>query len=322
MSGIIEGVFEKLSLGQLNAMKAMPVNSARDVLVNMAKSVVTNASEEFTTELANTIFDTIFMGELSTYEMTVEGYLSQGKSEAEARRLANMDLLARLGESAAAGALTGALFGSGASADSYYRSRLAAQGAASLRAGEMPTRGQLQAMNLSESEARGAMVLLDLEMIDEYAVSALEEQDDQDIGFATAASTFANSKDRLYQNSKSIVPINGYEDVVVHGDMYGFVFKNIDGVESVVSVREFASILKESGLYRGGDIRLISCETGKKGAVAAQGLADELGVNVLAPTDVVYVYPDGKMIVSSDGYTNDGEWVIFEPRNRFHGGEK
>lgn len=126
----------------------------------------------------------------------------------------------------------------------------------------------------------------------------------------------------MYQNSKKIEPIKGYEDVVVHGDMYGFVFKNTDGIESVVSVHEFADILKESGLYNGGDIRLISCETGKPGALTAQGLANKLEVNVLAPTDVVYIFGDGRMIVSSDGYTNDGEWVLFEPTNRIDGGVK
>ena len=167
VSGILEGVFEKVSLGQLESMKMLPVDTVKDFLGNISKSVLTNAGEEFATELANTIFDTIFMGELSTYELTVQGYLSQGKSEADARRLANMDLLKRLGESAASGALTGVLFGAGASAESYYRSRLAAQGEARLRAMEMPTPKQLEAMNASEAEARGAMVLLNLEQFDD-----------------------------------------------------------------------------------------------------------------------------------------------------------
>ena len=65
----------------------------------------------------------------------------------------------------------------------------------------------------------------------------------------TASLTFANSKDQLYQNSKKIEPIKGYEDVV-------------------------------------------------------------------------YIFGDGRMIVSSDGYTNDGEWVLFEPTNRIDGGVK
>ena len=169
VSGIIEGALEKLSLGQLDAMKHLPANTAKSILGNLFKSVVTNGGEEFTTELANTIFDTIFLGELSTYEMTVQGYLSQGHSEADARKLANRDLFKRLGESAASGALMGALFGGGASANSYYNSRLAAQGEARLRAKEMPTAKQLDAMNLSESEARGAMVLLDAEQFGDTA---------------------------------------------------------------------------------------------------------------------------------------------------------
>ena len=85
VSGILEGVFEKISLGQLKAMKTIPVGTMQDVLTNIAKSVLTNGGEEVSTELANTIFDTIFMGELSTYSLTVQSYLSQGKSESEAR---------------------------------------------------------------------------------------------------------------------------------------------------------------------------------------------------------------------------------------------
>ena len=166
VSGILEGVFEKISLGQLKAMKLMPADSVKTVLKNVAKSVVTNASEELITEIANTIFDTIFMGELSTYELTVQGYLSQGKSERDARWLATADILKRVAESAISGALTGILFGIEASAESYVRSQFAARGEAKLRAQEMPTPKELEAMNASEAEARGAMVLLNLDQVD------------------------------------------------------------------------------------------------------------------------------------------------------------
>ena len=167
--GILEGVFEKISLGQLEAMKALPADTVKNILGNIAKSVATNAGEEFSTELANTIFDTIFMGELSTYALTVQGYMSQGKSEADAKKLANGDLFARLCESAASGALMGALFGGGASASSYYRSQLAARGEAKLRAQEMPTPRELEALNASEPEALGAMVMLNLDQFDGIA---------------------------------------------------------------------------------------------------------------------------------------------------------
>lgn len=200
----------------------------------------------------------------------------------------------------------------------HMRAKIASDGYAKLYAGIMPSDAELRAMGISESEALGALAVFEMEKTEESSDATIDTGANLDV--ATASPTFANSKDQLYQNSKNIKRINGYEDVVVHGDMYGFVFKNADGEESTVSVREFAHILKESGLYNGGDIRLISCETGKTGSLAAQGLADELGVNVLAPTDVVYIYADGKMIVSSDGYTNDGEWVIFEPRKNANGG--
>ncbi len=128
-----------------------------------------------------------------------------------------------------------------------------------------------------------------------------------------ASTAFLNKGDRLYQYSKNILPIAGFEDVVVHGDTIGFSFKDADENESAVTPLEFADILRKSGLYKGGNIRLISCEAGKNGAITAQWLANELGVQIMAPTELVYVYPDGRMIVSSDGLTEDGEWVIFKP---------
>lgn len=127
---------------------------------------MTNASEEGLTELAGILFDTIFMDELSTYSLTVQGYLSLGKSQAEAEKLARQELFSRLGESALSGALMGVLFGGGASADSYFRSRMAAQGEARMRSGQLPTDAELEAMNLSESEALGQMVLLQMEVSD------------------------------------------------------------------------------------------------------------------------------------------------------------
>jgi len=77
-----------------------------------------------------------------------------------------------------------------------------------------------------------------------------------------------------------------------------------------VSVKEFAEILQNSPVYNGGPIRLISCETGAEGAVSAQYLANYLNVEVIAPTDIVYVYPDGDMIIGLD---NSGFWKTFKP---------
>ena len=239
VSGILEGVFEKISLGQLEAMKALPADTVKNVLGNIAKSVATNAGEEFSTELANTIFDTIFMGELSTYELSIKGYMSQGKSEADARKLANGDLFARLCESAASGALMGVLFGGGASASSYYRSQLAAQGEAKLRAKEMPTPRELEALNASEAEARGAMVLLNLDQYFDDAtgghqISSVHEDSPVNVdlkykkGWTDAQKAEADAKVKALTEAKTVkTPVNR------RGTSASARYKSVYGVSSV-----------------------------------------------------------------------------------------
>ena len=122
---------------------------------------------------------------------------------------------------------------------------------------------------------------------------------------------FLNKIDPLWENAGKITPIEGYQDIICHGDQFGFVWKNADGIESIISANEFAQILKDSPVYNGGPIRLVACEAGADGAVAAQAVANVLGVDVMAPTDIVYVYADGTMKI---GINNTGTWRIFNPQ--------
>ena len=150
--------------------------------------------------------------------------------------------------------------------------------------------------------------------IDRFEIS-VEKNEMEPIQFVAASPRFVNSHDELLSYSKEIKPIEGYLDVVVHGDTSGFFFQSTDGKWSNVDYRQFAAILKNSELFHGENIRLISCEAGKEGSFTAQGLANALGVSVMAPTDTVYVFKDGRMIVSSDGLTDDGKWIIISPQN-------
>ena len=124
---------------------------------------------------------------------------------------------------------------------------------------------------------------------------------------------FLNKNDPLWKNADNIKPIDGYQDIVCHGDKFSLVFKNADGIEVNVSVQEFSEILKNSPVYEGKPIRLISCETGADGAISAQYLANYLGVEVIAPTDIVYVYPDGAMKI---GKNDTGYWKTFKPKEQ------
>jgi len=132
---------------------------------------------------------------------------------------------------------------------------------------------------------------------------------------AVAASpVFINKSDRLHHNAAKVKPIPGYEDIAVHGSPTGFAFGNADGVESNVSVLEFAHILKGSGVWHGGNIRLLSCGTGAEGAIAAQGLADYLGVEVIAPSDTLWIDDEGNMTIGPTRKFNIGEWRSFKPK--------
>ncbi len=132
-----------------------------------------------------------------------------------------------------------------------------------------------------------------------------------------ALSRYVNSSDDIYVNSAKIKPISNFEDMVIHGDAFGFQINDKDGnpIDNYNAL-EFANIIKEDPNYRGGNIRLISCESGSLEFGAAQILANELGVDVLAPTDIVWVTIDGEMIVGPSEFENTGEWKIFNPKRR------
>lgn len=137
--------------------------------------------------------------------------------------------------------------------------------------------------------------------------------------YASASPTYLNKADKLFEYAARIKPIKGYEDVVVHGDEYGLIFQDANGAESKLSVVEFAQVLRDTPSYKGGDIRLISCDTGSPSAVTAQALADEMQVTVLAPSKVVFIDWDGNMIIADNlgdaiKGRSLGRWVKYKAR--------
>ncbi|MBR3963882.1 MAG: hypothetical protein IKJ80_00555 [Clostridia bacterium] len=107
MSGVFEGLFEKLSIGRFNALKEVPPATIKDIAKNVVNSMGVNFAEEFTTELANIVYDTIMNGEFAHY--TRED-LASGKWK---------DAVLQMVEAGASGALMGAGFGGIASASGY-----------------------------------------------------------------------------------------------------------------------------------------------------------------------------------------------------------
>ena len=138
---------------------------------------------------------------------------------------------------------------------------------------------------------------------------------------AIDGNTFVVKSEDLYENSKKIKPIDNFTDIVGHGDPYSMVFRDANGRESNVSAVEFGNILEKAGFYRGGNIRLIACNTGQEPAVVAHYLADKYGVLVMAPTEAVHVDFDGNMILADDDIDakmgiETGSWRIIKPRSK------
>ncbi|WP_257895041.1 hypothetical protein [Streptomyces anulatus] len=124
-------------------------------------------------------------------------------------------------------------------------------------------------------------------------------------------------------NFDLVRPINGYHDVVVHGNSQGFFEPGrINEAGSGFSAGDthpthIAEAIRANPSYDGGPVRLVSCHTGtaSDGALdipAAQAVANELGVPVTAPTNKVGVSSrlgPGQVPVIFDG----GYWRTFLP---------
>ncbi len=83
-----------------------------------------------------------------------------------------------------------------------------------------------------------------------------------------------------------------------------------------------ANIIKNREDYKGESVILFSCNTGnetglnlEKGEICfAQKLANELGVNVTAPTKTFWFFSNGKISVGTTAFSNDGVMKTFEPQ--------
>jgi hypothetical protein len=144
-----------------------------------------------------------------------------------------------------------------------------------------------------------------------FLFRAILQKADDSIAFGGRSALFGNPKEAAFVNR--IPSTKGFHDVIVHGSPSGFHY-NAGGKWSTLKPNTLATFVKK-GNYQGGNIRLISCETGAEGAVAAQNFANKMKVDVLAPTDKVWVYSNGTMTVGPKPGANTGTWKIFTPQN-------
>ncbi|MBO4343356.1 MAG: hypothetical protein J5844_01730, partial [Clostridia bacterium] len=75
-----------------------------------------------------------------------------------------------------------------------------------------------------------------------------------------------------------------------------------------------ARMYKGDKAYTKNPIRLISCETGKDVNGFAQNLANKLGRKVIAPSDTVWIHPNGKITIGPNAKLNSGKWMSYYPK--------
>lgn len=125
------------------------------------------------------------------------------------------------------------------------------------------------------------------------------------------ASFVLGQGDDLAKAVSWVLPKPGYVDVIVHGSEESFhVLHNGEWVS--VSHRALATFLKNNG-YRGGPVRLISCSAGGYPNGVAKNLANKLGVEVLAPSDTLWVHPSGRLTIGPTDDLDTGSWRQFIP---------
>lgn len=142
-------------------------------------------------------------------------------------------------------------------------------------------------------------------------------------------SNFFNRLDEggLFDRANKVLEESGFDDIFIHGDKYGFAFKDADGNEANVSVHELADMIIKNGLSKEESIRLCACEAGKDEGYAAQALANILRKPVKAPNKKIWLTPPNKQgncdIIIADEIVVDGietadmnsigEWITFYP---------
>lgn len=119
--------------------------------------------------------------------------------------------------------------------------------------------------------------------------------------------------DPLAENIKAVKPLKTFFDVAMHGSPTAVGYGTL---ETNMSPRLLASVIRHMDGWNGQKIRLLSCSTGKQigeGYCFAEELANALGVEIRAPNDTLFITKSGGIYV---GAHKEGKMVTFYPNQR------
>ena len=111
--------------------------------------------------------------------------------------------------------------------------------------------------------------------------------------------------DTAIRNASKVKPLEGHFDVVGHGLPDAV----IDETGALLAPAELAERIRSTPSWEGQKVHLLSCSTGACESGFAQQLANKLGVDVLAPTEVFEVSSRGNI-----AFPEGGGFVPFKPQ--------
>lgn len=142
--------------------------------------------------------------------------------------------------------------------------------------------------------------------------------------FSLSKAIMHNSQEANYKLAKNVKPLDGYDDVFIHGDGLSYVIYDLNGKPNNYTAYEIAKFINEYSEFKNPKIRLCSCSAGREPAITAQVMADVTGKEVLAPNRTLWLLEaegETKMIIAGEinekiDYNDVGEWITFVPRPR------
>jgi len=119
LTGLVTGVL--WSVGVKNLLNIATKSGELSIIRSALNQAGVQASQQAINELANIIVDNVTMQDLSNYSLSVDAYVRQGMSQADAERKATEDVAKNVGLAFASGGAMGFVAGAGAAA--YSRAR-------------------------------------------------------------------------------------------------------------------------------------------------------------------------------------------------------
>jgi hypothetical protein len=131
---------------------------------------------------------------------------------------------------------------------------------------------------------------------------------------------YEKNDETMYGYALAVEPATGAYTADLHGTSNDFRVGR-----RALDARQLGALIRADDAWGGQPVRLMSCETGQGDNPVAQQLADELGVTVTAPTELVFSDQEGNVWTTSMTVDEndepiptippDGQWIDFKPRN-------